>query len=78
MSYQLASFYAVRGGGVIHQIVGMMVQYAIRKWTQSELRFCKIEGSQKSKDIEKGGEMDRKSRKKLCKMIKNLTIHFCK
>ncbi len=30
------------GGGVLHQCFGRGVQHAMKKWTQSDLRFCKM------------------------------------
>ncbi len=36
-----------------------------KKGTQSDLRFCKYLGSKRSKINEKGGQLDRKSRRKL-------------
>ncbi len=32
-------------GGVLHQIFGTRVQHTKTKWTQSDLSFCKNEGS---------------------------------
>ncbi len=43
------------GVGVFHQIFGREVQLTIKKWTQSDLKFCKNEGSIRSKTNEKGG-----------------------
>ncbi len=40
---------------VLHQIFGWVVRHVIKKWTQTDLRFCK-----RSKTNEKGGELDRK------------------
>ncbi len=37
----------------------------MNKWTQLDLRFCKNEGSKISKNNEKGGQLDGKSRKEL-------------
>ncbi len=50
------------GGEVLHQIFGREVMHAIKKWTQSNLKFCKNEGSIRSKTNEKGGQLDRKLR----------------
>ncbi len=36
-----------------------------KKWTQSDLKFCKNEGSIRSKTNEKWGQLDRKVRQKL-------------
>ncbi len=36
-----------------------------KKWTQSDLKFCKNEGSIRSKTNEKGGQLDWKLRWKL-------------
>ncbi len=38
-----------RGGGVLHQIFGSQIQHAIKKWDQSDLRFCKNKESHRSK-----------------------------
>ncbi len=51
------------GRGVLHQIFSNQVQHVIKNWTQSDLRFCKIERSKRSKINEKRGQLDRKSRK---------------
>ncbi len=51
--------------GVLHQIFNNRVQHAIKNWTQSDLRFCQIEGQKDLKINEKGGQLDRKSRRKL-------------
>ncbi len=50
---------------VLHQIFDSQVQHAIKNWTQLDLRFCKNEGSKRSKINEKEGQLDRKSRRKL-------------
>ncbi len=42
-------------GEVLHQIFNREVRHAIKKWTQSDLKFCKNEGSIRSKTNEKGG-----------------------
>ncbi len=34
-----------RTGGILHQMFGREVQHAITKWTKSDLKFCKNEGS---------------------------------
>ncbi len=36
-----------------------------KKWNLSDLRFCNNEGSKRSKNNEKGGQQDRKSKGKL-------------
>ncbi len=45
------------------------------KWTQSDRKFCKNEGSIRSKTNEKGGQLDRKLKRKLMqngkKMMQN-------
>ncbi len=41
-------------GGVLHQIFGTRVQNTKKKWTQSDLSFCKNEGSTNLKLMEKG------------------------
>ncbi len=53
------------GGRVHHQMFSREVQHAIRKWTQLDLKFCKNEGSIRSKTNEKRGQLDRKLRRKL-------------
>ncbi len=65
------------GGGVLHQMFGREVQHVIKKWTQSDLKFCKNEGSTRSKTNEKGSQFDRKLTRKLvqngencCKILK--------
>ncbi len=49
----------------------------IKKWTESDLKFCKNEGSIRSKTNEKGGQLHQKLRRKLiqngfflCKILK--------
>ncbi len=37
----------------------------IENWNQSDLKFCKIEGSKRSKINEKRGRLDQKSGRKL-------------
>ncbi len=52
--------------GVLHQIFGNQVQHVLKNGTQSDLKFCKNEESSKrSKINEKGGQLDRKSMRKL-------------
>ncbi len=57
------------GGGELHKCFGNRVQYTIivtiENWTQWDLRFCKSEWSKRSKINEKGGQLDRKSRREL-------------
>ncbi len=50
--------------GVLHQIFGAWVQHAKTTWTQSDIRFCENEGSNRFKINEKGGHLDRKYRRK--------------
>ncbi len=65
------------GGGVGHQILGTQVQHENKNWTQSYLRFCKNEGSNRFKINEKEAQLDRKSRTKVYKMLKIFEIiHF--
>ncbi len=45
-------------GGVVNQIFGRDIWHAIKKWTQLDLKFCKNEGSIRSKTDEKGGQLD--------------------
>ncbi len=52
------------GGGGLHTIFGSQVQYAKTNWTLLDLRFCENEGSERSKINGKGGQLDRKSRRK--------------
>ncbi len=42
------------GGGGLHQIFGTQVQHTKKKWTQSDLSFCKNEGSKNLNLMEKG------------------------
>ncbi len=47
------------GGGALHQknkIGGWGVQQAMKKWNQSDLRFCKNEGSKRSNNCKKEGQ----------------------
>ncbi len=44
--------------GVLHQMFGREVRHVIK----SDLKFCKNEGSIRSKTNEKGGQLDRKLR----------------
>ncbi len=48
-----------RGGEVNHHIFIGQVQHMIKNCTQSDLRFCENEGSERSKINEKGGQLDR-------------------
>ncbi len=43
-----------RGGGVLHQIFCSQVHHVKQNWTQSNLRFCKNEGSKRFKINIKG------------------------
>ncbi len=43
----------VGGVGELHQIFSSRVQHAKINWTQSDLKFCKNEGSKRSKIMEK-------------------------
>ncbi len=52
-------------GGVLHQIFGNQVLHTIKNWTQSDLRFCKNEGSKRSKFNKNGDQLDQKSWRKL-------------
>ncbi len=56
--------WGVGRGGVLHQIFGTWVQHAKKTWTQSDIRFCENEGSNRFKINEKGGHLDRKYRRK--------------
>ncbi len=57
------------GGEVLHQIFGNQVQHVIKEWTQPDLRFCKNKDSKRSKINEKGGQLDRRSRRKLIQNV---------
>ncbi len=47
----------------------------MKKWTQSDLRFCKNEESKRSKNNKIGGQQDGKSRRKLVEnMLQNNTF----
>ncbi len=61
----------IPGVGVLHQIFSREVRHTIKKWTQSDVKFCKNEGSIRSKTNEKGGQLDRKLRRKLIQNGKN-------
>ncbi len=54
---------------VLYQIFGSWFQHAIQNWTQSDLRFCRNEGSKRSKINEKGGQLDRTPRRKLIQNV---------
>ncbi len=41
-----------------------------KNWTQSDLRFCENEGSKRFKINEKRGQLDRKLKENLYKMLK--------
>ncbi len=44
----------------------------MKKWTERDLRFCKNEGSKRSKNCKKKRvQQDRKSRRKLVQMLQN-------
>ncbi len=62
---RLLSERPVEGGGVLHQIFHREVRHMIIKWNQSDLKFCKNEGSIRSKTNEKGGQLNRKLQRKL-------------
>ncbi len=52
------------GGYFTKYLVGRFgTQY--KKWTQSDLKFCKNEGSIRSKTNEKGSQLDQQLRRKL-------------
>ncbi len=53
------------GGGVLHQSFGTWVQHAKKTWTQSDIRFCENEVSNRFKINEKGGHLDRKYTRKI-------------
>ncbi len=50
-------------GGTSTNILVGKVRHMIKKWTQLDLKFCKNEGSIRSKTNEKGGQLDRKFRR---------------
>ncbi len=58
--------------GVLHQIFSTRDQHAKKNWTQSDLRFCEIEGSKRFKINEKSGQLNRKLRENLYEMLLNL------
>ncbi len=60
------------GGGGLHQIIGSQVRHTNKNWTQSDLRFYENVGSYRFKINEKGGQLDRKSRRKLIQNAYNL------
>ncbi len=64
--------------GVLHQMFGSRVLHAIRNWTQSDLRFCKNDGSERSRINEDGDQLDKKSKEKIdIKCLKTVKIiHF--
>ncbi len=47
-------------GGGLHQSFIREVRHAIKNGPKSDLKFCKNEGSIRSKTNEKGGQLDRK------------------
>ncbi len=49
----------------------VLFQHAMKKWTQQDIRFCKNEGSKRSKNCKKEGQQDRKSRRKLVQILQN-------
>ncbi len=58
VSWELCSVYSRRGGVYFTQFLvdmGRCVQHAIKNWTQSDLRFCKNEGSKRSQRSMKMG-----------------------
>ncbi len=70
-----------RGGGggglVLHQIFGTWVQHTNKIWTQLDQRFCENEVSKRFKIKEKEGQLNRKLRENLDKMLKICKIiHF--
>ncbi len=50
---------------------GREFRHAVKEWTQSDLKFCKNEGSIRSKTNVKGGQLDRKLRRKFIQNGKN-------
>ncbi len=62
------------GVGVLHQIFGRKVRHTIKKWTQSDLKFCKNE---RSKTNEKGCQLDKKWDENRYKM-ENINAKFLK
>ncbi len=51
LSLSIRQLYNSMGGGEreLHQIFGNWVQHTIKNWTQSDVTFCKNEGSKRSK-----------------------------
>ncbi len=56
---------------VLHPSFGRGVRHMMKKWTQSDLRFWKNEGSKRSMNNEKGDQQDRKSRRQLVQNASN-------
>ncbi len=48
---------SVNSGSGTSPNFGNQVQHAIKNWIQSDLRFCKNEGSKRSKINENGGQL---------------------
>ncbi len=65
ISHISSSLLKMRGGGVLHQIFGSRVQHAKTDWTQFALKFCKNEGSNRSKINEKRGSIGLKIKMKI-------------
>ncbi len=49
------------------------VQHLMKKWTQRDLRFYKNEGLNRFNNNEKGGQQDRKSRRKLVQIASKVS-----
>ncbi len=53
-------------------------QHVMKKWTQQDLRLCKNDGSKRSNNNVKGGQQDRKSRRKLVQIASKVSNDsFC-
>ncbi len=51
-------------GGYFTKVLVGGVQHAMKQWTKSDLMFCKNERSKRSKNNEKWGQQNKKSRRK--------------
>ncbi len=51
--------------GILHQIFSNKGSVCDKKWTQSDLRFCKNDGSKRSMINDKRGQLDPKIKEKI-------------
>ncbi len=71
LNYQIEhQWVSILGVEVLHQIFDSWFQCAMQNWTQWDLRFCKNEGSRRSKINEKSGQLSWKSTRKLIQKFK--------